>query len=560
MPYVLGIDIGASYTKAAIRPLSGTGAARSDSLLLGAASDAVRTVLHVAGDGSVAIGEAAEGCDPRERDRIIRGFPSRVGDAVPYLLGEKVYPAEQLLATMIAWVVDRAAHTVGEDPQHVTLTHPATWGPYKIGLLHAAAEQVGLPNATLRPSLDAAAMDYAAECQLDPGDRLVVADLGATAFRVAVLRRTADRAFEPLGAVQEAEPAPGTDLEEAILNLLRAEAGAEIDAIDLADPIGWESAITLRRECAAAAEALAVQPEVVVPVALPAAHAQVVVTRAQADELTRPAADQAAALINQAIAGAGVHRRQLVAVLLAGGAARSPQVAHTVSTDLRRPVAVSANPRATVARGAAVSAAMAAQPGVIPVGRQLARPGSGLARPGSGLARQGSGTALVRRAQHVNRPDETMVLMPDYLPERIGDLDDAELPPRPPVEVTPLDLGDRADATKPWWRRPRRGPASAVLVLLLALGGPMAVHLAGDSPYPDPNSASRAADSAANPAYRANSGYRANPAYGAEPTAVAGSEAVESLPATAFLPTAVSAPTAVSVPAGESVSDHEENF
>lgn len=465
MPYALGIDIGASYTKAAIRRVSGTGHARSESLLLGADSDAASTVLHVAGDGSVAIGEAAEGCDPAERDRIIRGFPRRIGDGVPFMLGDQVYPAEQLLATMIAWVVDQAAQTVGEEPAHVTISYPVSWQPYKISILRAATDQVGLTRATLCSDLVAAALDYAAECQLAVDDLLAVCDLGATAFRAAVLRRSGPAGFELVGVPEQAEPDPGTGLDEAVLAQVRAELGAEVDAIDPADPIGWQAAVALRRECALAAETLAVQPQVVIPVALPAGHTQVVVTRSQLEDAARPAAKTAALLVRRAIRSASVHPRQLSAILLAGGSARSPLVSHAVSTELRRPVAVSVNPRGTAAKGAAVAAAQAVRPGLAPVGQQLAR--------------RDQSTALVRRAQHVNRPDETMVLMPEYLSEEIDDLDE-EMPERPPIEITPPDLGVDEQDDRHWWQRlSRRGTATVVVLLALGLGASTASRPAG---------------------------------------------------------------------------------
>src|SRR2546423_383440 len=106
MPYVLGIDIGSSYTKAAIRRAQRTGGTRTESLVLGASGDAAPSVLHVAADGSAVVGESAEDCGPAERDWVARGFAQRLGDGVPYILGRNAYPAHELLATAISWVVD----------------------------------------------------------------------------------------------------------------------------------------------------------------------------------------------------------------------------------------------------------------------------------------------------------------------------------------------------------------------------------------------------------------------------------------------------------------------
>ena len=59
--------------------------------------------------------------------------------------------------------------------------------------------------------------------------------------------------------------------------------------------------------------------------------------------------------LRRAIASAGVGADQLTAVLLVGGSSRIPLVAQMVSEQLGRPVAVDADPKNAIAKGAALS-------------------------------------------------------------------------------------------------------------------------------------------------------------------------------------------------------------
>ena len=86
MTYWLGIDLGTTYTAAALcRPVMGE--LETQVVRLGSRSPAMPSVLFLAGDGSLAVGEAAERYALTDPDRVVREFKRRIGDEIPLLVG-----------------------------------------------------------------------------------------------------------------------------------------------------------------------------------------------------------------------------------------------------------------------------------------------------------------------------------------------------------------------------------------------------------------------------------------------------------------------------------------
>src|SRR4051794_28105177 len=101
---VLGIDIGTTYTAAALS----TGG-RTEVMTLGERAAQIPSVVCLRADGEILIGEAAERRSAAEPNRTAREFKRRLGDPVPLLLGGTPYGAETLYAHLLRWVVDRVS-------------------------------------------------------------------------------------------------------------------------------------------------------------------------------------------------------------------------------------------------------------------------------------------------------------------------------------------------------------------------------------------------------------------------------------------------------------------
>src|SRR3954465_12818830 len=103
MTYVLGVDIGTSYTAAAVLRLDSGAPGAPQPLRLGSRGDGVPSVAFLPQDGPLLVGEAAERRGLAQPDRMVRDFKRRVGDDVPIVVGEGSVRPEDLLAAMARW-------------------------------------------------------------------------------------------------------------------------------------------------------------------------------------------------------------------------------------------------------------------------------------------------------------------------------------------------------------------------------------------------------------------------------------------------------------------------
>src|SRR4051794_35072899 len=122
MSYVLGVDLGTSYTAAATVSDGDTPAMVG----LGNRATQVPSVVYVRPD-DVVVGELAEQRSAEDAARVVREFKGRVGDRVPIWVGGRRFTAEELLTEMLRWVLDQTTERMGAAPDRIALTHPANW-------------------------------------------------------------------------------------------------------------------------------------------------------------------------------------------------------------------------------------------------------------------------------------------------------------------------------------------------------------------------------------------------------------------------------------------------
>lgn len=350
--YDLGIDLGTTYTAAAT--------ARGDRVEivgLGNRAASIPSVILLREDETILTGEAANRRAATEPGRVAREFKRRMGDPTPLLLGGSPYSAEALTAKLLRWVVDRVAELEGGRAGHLAITHPANWGPYKQDLLAQAIRMADLPGAVTLTEPQAAAISYAANERVEPGEIVAVYDLGGGTFDAAVLRRTVD-GFEILGEPEGIERLGGIDLDEAVMAHVRRGLGDALDGLDLDDETTLSALARLRRECVDAKEALSGDTEVAIPVLLPALQTEVRLTRGEFEQFVRPTLTDTVAALRRALDSADLQPDDVATVLLVGGSSRIPLVAELVSDAFGRPLAVDAHPKHAIALGAAHAAAI----------------------------------------------------------------------------------------------------------------------------------------------------------------------------------------------------------
>ncbi|MGH3925030.1 MAG: Hsp70 family protein, partial [Pseudonocardiaceae bacterium] len=248
MSYWLGIDVGTTFTAAAIcrevagrRPLP-------EVIPLGSRGAAVSSVVYLSEDGQVVVGEAAERRAVTDSDRVVREFKRRIGDEVPMVIGGVPHSASEIAAMVVRWVVDRVAEREGEPAQGITITHPASWGTYKTRIMADALRAADLPEVMFRTEPEAAAASYSMQERVATGSTIAVYDLGGGTFDAAVVRKTGTETFSVLGLPEGIDRLGGVDFDDAVFGHDVAEVPA-LSELDPEDPATLAATVRLRREC-----------------------------------------------------------------------------------------------------------------------------------------------------------------------------------------------------------------------------------------------------------------------------------------------------------------------
>ncbi len=350
--YQAGIDLGTTYTAAAVHRGSET-----TMVALGSRSAAVPSIVLLRADGTVLTGEAAERRALSEPERVVREYKRRFGDTTPIIVAGSPYSAEALMARMLRAVVNHMTEQEGETPGRIVVTHPANWGNYKRELLDQMVRLAGLDPGMVGflTEPEAAALSYAAQERVEPGEVVAVYDLGGGTFDAAVLRRTVS-GFAILGRPEGIERLGGIDFDAAVFAHVSASLGGALSQLDPEDPSALLAVTRLRQDCVAAKEALSSDTDASIGVVLPGLHTEVRITRQEFEGLIRPAISDSLEAMRRAVHSASLSTDELSRVLLVGGSSRIPLVAQMVSSDLGRPVAVDAHPKHAIALGAALAA------------------------------------------------------------------------------------------------------------------------------------------------------------------------------------------------------------
>jgi molecular chaperone DnaK len=457
--YAVGIDIGTTYTAAAVWRDG-----RAEIAALGSHAASIPSAVFLRPDGTFVTGEIAVRRGLTEPGRVVRDFQRRLGETTPILVGGAPYSAAALTARMLRSVLDAVATREGGPPASICVTHPAGWGPYKIDLMRQVVRLADVDQPVrFTTGAQAAASVHARQRRLQPGAVVAVYDLGGGTCEAATLRRTAD-GFDVIGEPEGVERCGGDDVDDAILAHVDTAIGGVTERLDRNDPAVITALARLRAECTQAKEALSTDTDAVIQVLLPTVAAQARLTRSDLEAIVRPLLRDSVEALRRTIRSAGYAPAALGSVLLLGGSSRMSIVARTIESGLGRAVVVDPDPKHAVALGAAWTASEA-----------LAATGPASPVPVSSDGPHVSGTA---DREAVAAGDSPTGEIPRYT-ESVAPMPGGSLPRRP---LAPRDgfvgraaVGSTAGAepaaapVAPPARR--RVAALAALVLVLAIGG-----------------------------------------------------------------------------------------
>lgn len=379
MTYCLGVDLGTTYSAAAVWRQGHVAPAP-----LGHATSVVPSVLFLTDENEMLVGEAAERRAQSEPAALAREFKRRMGDPVPVVLRSTAIAVEELTSRLLRWIVDRVVELEGSAPTAMAVTHPANWGEHRRSTLRRSIELAGFAEVKLLSEPEAAAIDYATKERLSPGDRVAVYDLGGGTFDVAVLERDEVNGYRVLGSPQGIDHLGGADFDQMLVNFVCRAAGLDPRKLDAGDLRVARQLAALRTACVEAKIDLSANTATAVVVSVGAFDTEVRITRAEFEHLIQRPVSATIEAVDRALASAHVKPEDIRAVLLVGGSSRVPQIGRAVSAALGRPVAVDAHSKHAVSMGAASWAAEA----------------SGLATGTSGVSRLDRGSSGDARPAH----------------------------------------------------------------------------------------------------------------------------------------------------------------
>ncbi|MDQ0632667.1 molecular chaperone DnaK [Arthrobacter pascens] len=406
MNYVLAIDVGTSFTAAAVARLDRNARPVPESLPLGLRGTAVPSVVYYPQEGPILVGEAAERRGLDSPERVVREFKRRVGDAVPICVGTMSLAAEDVFATMARWVADRAEEREGAPPSRIVMSHPASWGGHRTALILDALAAKGLADVDLITEPEAAALHYASQVRVEDGSTIGVYDLGGGTFDTAVLRKATAGRFEFLGRPEGIEGLGGADFDAAVFGHVAEHAGAALAGVDHDMPGALAALARLRRECVEAKEALSSDTEASISVFLPGIQQQVRLVRAEFEAMIEGPIRETVDALESSLQDVGLTAGDLSAVLLIGGSSRIPLVAQLISQQLDRPIAVDADPKSSICLGAAVSALGAEAPAAAELVAAAGVPVTDNASPHASWSRKPAGMPRVLSDGKADGPEQ----------------------------------------------------------------------------------------------------------------------------------------------------------
>ena len=350
--YALGIDLGTTYSAAAIDR-----GGRVEPVVLGTIAAQIPSVVVHREDGEVLTGEAAERRSASEPTRTAREFKRRLGDPIPLVIGGTPFGAESLMAELLQSIVRHVTEREGRPPSVIVLTHPANYSEYKRGLLQESARLAGLDVDHVRfvTEPEAAAIAYAHQQRIEPGEVIAVYDFGGGTFDAAVVRAAGD-SFELIGTPEGMERLGGIDFDQAVLVHVDGVLDGLVASADVSNPQVRNAQVRLRDECRRAKEALSGDTDATIPVSLPGIQTEVRLTRDELEQMVRPRIVETVRALERTITSAGLRTEQVSRVLLVGGSSRMPIVAQVIRESIGRPVSMDADPKLAIALGAALFA------------------------------------------------------------------------------------------------------------------------------------------------------------------------------------------------------------
>ncbi len=320
-------------------------------------SNLLPSVVGLADDGALLVGQPARNQYALHPDRTIRSIKRRMGEDIKVAMGENEYRPQEVSALILRFLKQAAEREIGETVARAVITVPAYFSDAQRQATRDAGELAGLDVVRIINEPTAAALAY--EADHHERRNILVYDLGGGTFDVSVVRMEKDvtevlasHGNNHLGgddfdakivehAVAHLRDAHGVDARAEPVSMARIQRAAEAAKIVLSD-----------------APFARLEEEYLLESDAGPIHLSLELSREDYEELIKPFVSETLEATNIAMQGAGLAVSDLDEILLVGGATRTPLIQRRLEEELGLRPRADVDPDLCVAAGAAIQAAV----------------------------------------------------------------------------------------------------------------------------------------------------------------------------------------------------------
>ncbi|MEF8703804.1 MAG: Hsp70 family protein [Candidatus Accumulibacter sp. UW26] len=351
---IVGIDLGTTNSEVAI-----VREGRVEVIPVAPGVRLLPSVVGVADDGNLLVGEAARNQYALHPERSVRSIKRRMGEYTPVQMAGKDYSPQEISAMILRRLRDIAEAHVGARIGKAVITVPAYFSDAQRQATREAGEIAGLEVVRIINEPTAAALAY--ESCHSGARKALVYDLGGGTFDVSVVNLESD-VVEVL-ASHGNNHLGGDDFDQKLVDFAVAHLQQQEDLDATRHPLAMAR---LQRAAEAAKITLSDQPYATlseeyllekdgVPV-----HLSVEISRLEYEAMIEPYIAETLEAVHVALSGAQLTVSDINEILLVGGATRTPLVQRRLEEELGMQPRAEVDPDLCVAMGAAIQAAVIA--------------------------------------------------------------------------------------------------------------------------------------------------------------------------------------------------------
>jgi molecular chaperone DnaK len=287
-------------------------------------SNMLPSVVGLSPSGELLVGEAARNQLVLYPERTVRSIKRKMGSSEQVMLGERAFTPPEISALILRELAQWASRRLGEEVHKAVITVPAYFSDAQRQSTREAAALAGLEAIRILNEPTAASLAYGAS----RAQTALVYDLGGGTFDVSVVAVEGD--ITEVMASHGNNHLGGDDFNDLLAEHLLAAFQAE-HGIDLRQghPVAkarlWWAAEEAKKRLSAEPEVTVREESLVSKGGVPL-HLELEVTREEYEAMIRPLLENTLESVSKAMHDAGKTARELDAILLVGGATRTPLV------------------------------------------------------------------------------------------------------------------------------------------------------------------------------------------------------------------------------------------